>query len=976
MRSRFVGTLFPLLLLVSPAPILAQQGTSEVRGRITDQQGGVLPGVTVLVTNQATGIYREVTSNADGTYFVTGIVPGAYEINAQLAGFKKYQRRDVALSIGRTTTVDLQLEVGALEEVVTVTSETPLIDLTSQEIGGNISKDEINDLPSVNRNYIEFVGLLPGVVPVSSTTSFGADALNVNGQSAASNNFAVDGGNNNDDYLGQGFGSQARTALESVQEFQVLTNQFEAQYGQATGGVVNAITKQGSNQIRGSAFGFFTDSSITAPDFFVKQGNLAKPDTSKQQWGGTIGGPVVRDKAHYFLSLERITVSEGRTGFYPTRPEKNFSISQDTKVWNTLVRFDHQLSPSHTWAVRWLRDVSPQLPQIIGNVTLDALREEEDVDDTVVGTLSSVFGNTKFNTLRLAWTREYIDRSNPAFFDNGRRQDLLEPTLRFPSFDDQQSAATQLRVNNNWGLENTFSWFIPGHRGDHDVKMGTQLSYITHRFDEQSSMNGVFSFRTDRAYNPNDFSTYPERLTIRVPSPDTTGMQSKVMGLFLQDKWKLSSRLSVNLGLRYDLEILPIRGPVQALFEDNHDYPIDKNNVAPRTGFVYDVAGDGRQIVRGGWGVFYDRTHLTLVDEYNRQGVFSDSFLALFPAGDVDPGPSAGQRPTDAMLANGPVLDRDLLNRLVPQGTSARNTGVVWIDTPDRSIPYARTASIGYERQLGATMSVGADYIHTSGRDQFIWNNLNPGLRVNTTRTGAIVRTDLRGLAQRLELTPFSNDVRVRENMGKTEYDAVNIQLEKRFSNFWSARVSYTLSDARGNTSGFTDGNNFQVLDQLNLDLNEGPTDFDRRHNFVLSWRTMVPRTGGLQVSGVFRALSGLPFTIHDTRVDADRNAVGFDPLPPGSYSGNGPNALTVESQGGRNGAYGPGFAQVDMRIGYRVRLMQRTMDLFAEIFNVTDRANFLNPEGDRRLASFLVPNSLRGGGFPRQLQLGARLAF
>ena len=972
--------LFTALFVFGLAGIVtAQQGTSEVRGRVTDQQGGVLPGVTVVVTNQDTGIYREVTSTADGTYFVTGIVPGTYQIAAQLSGFKKHARRDVALAIGRTVTVDLQLEVGALEEVVTVTSEAPLIDLTSQEIGGNISKEEISDLPSVNRNYLEFVGLLPGVVPVSSTTSFGADALNVNGQSAASNNFSVDGGNNNDDYLGQGFGSQARTALESVQEFQVLTNQFDAQFGQATGGIVNAITKQGSNQIKGTVFGFFTDSSITAPDFFVKQGNLEKPDTSKQQWGGTVGGPLIRDKAHYFFSLERITVSEGRTGFYTTRPEKNFSISQDTKVWNTLIRFDNQLSANHTWAVRWLRDVSPQLPQVIGNVTLEALREEEDYDDTVVGTLSSVFGNTKFNTLRFAWTREYIDRSNPEFFENGRRQDLLEPTLRFPSFDDQQSAATQLRINNNWALDNIFSWFIPGKRGDHDVKFGTQLSYITHRFDEQSSANGVFSFRTDRAFNPNDFSTYPERLTIRVPAPDTTGMQSKSLGLFVQDKWKLSERLSLNLGVRYDLEILPIRGPLGPLFESPDDYPVDKNNVAPRTGFVYDM-GNGRQILRGGWGVFYDRTHLTLVDEYNRQGILSGSFLALFPAGNVDPGPSAGQRPSDPMLVNGPVVNRDLLNRLIPPGTFARNTGIVWIDTPERRIPYVHTASLGYERQIGGTMSAGADYIHTWGRDQFIWNNLNPGIKATTSRTAPIVRTDLEGLAQRLGLTPFSNDVRVRENMGKTEYDALNVQLEKRFSHFWSARASYTLSYARGNTSGFTDGNNFQVVDQLNLDRNEGPTDFDRRHNFVLSWRTMVPKTGGLQVSGVFRALSGLPFTIHDTSIDGDRNGVGFDPLPPGTYSGNGPNAITVDSDGRRNGAYGPGFAQLDMRIGYRVRVPNnRTIDLFAEIFNVTDRANFLvstTTTGDRRLASFLVPNELRGGGFPRQLQLGAKLTF
>ncbi len=977
LRGSLVATVLVLLsAFTGSAPLSAQQGTTEVRGRVLDQQGAVLPGVTVVVTNQDTGIYREVVSNADGSYFVTGIVPGAYQIAAEMAGFKKYTRREITLSVGRTTTVDVQLEVGGIEETVTVSTESPLIDLTSQEIGGNITKEEMSGLPSANRNYIEFVGLLPGVVPISSTTSFGADALNVNGQNSASNNFSVDGGSNNDDYLGQGFGSQARTALESIQEFQVLTNQFEAQFGQSTGGVINAITKQGTNKITGVVFGYFTDSTITAPDYFVKQGNLTKPDTSKQQWGGVVGGPVVRDKMHYFFSLERITFDEGRTGFYPTRPEKNFSIAQHTSVWNTLVRFDHQLSPSQTWAVRWLRDVSPQNPQVIGNVTLDALREEEDYDDTVVGTLSSVLGNTKFNTLRVAWTREYIDRSNPAFFDNGRHQDELAPTLRFPSFDDQQSAATQLRINNNWALENTFSWFIPGARGDHDVKLGAQLNYIQHRFDEQSSANGIFSFGTDRAFDANDFSTYPERLTIRVPEADTTGMQSRSIGVFAQDKWKLGARLSVNLGLRYDLEILPITGPVQPLFDSDSEYPVDKNNLAPRTGFVYDVSGSGRRVIRGGWGVFYDRTHLTLVDEYNRQGVYSGSFLALFPASQIDRGPSSGVRPTDPLLANGPVLNRDLVNQLVPPGSFARNTGIVWLDTPDRRIPYVRTASIGYEHQLGQTMSASADYIHTSGRDQFIWTNLNPGIKATTGRTATLVRTDLQGLAQRLGISPFTNDVRVRENIAETEYDAINMQLDKRFSQFWSARVSYTLSSARGNTSGFTDGDTFQVLDQLNLDLNEGPTDFDRRHNLVLSFRTMVPKTGGLQVSGVFRALSGLPFTINDTDIDADRNGATPDPLPSGTYSGVGPNAITVESDGGRNGAYGPGFAQLDMRVGYRVRVAGRFVDVFADIFNVTDRANFLNPSGDRRLASFLVPNELRAGGNPRQLQIGAKLTF
>jgi hypothetical protein len=192
-------------------------------------------------------------------------------------------------------------------------------------------------------------------------------------------------------------------------------------------------------------------------------------------------------------------------------------------------------------------------------------------------------------------------------------------------------------------------------------------------------------------------------------------------------------------------------------------------------------------------------------------------------------------------------------------------------------------------------------------------------------------------------------------------------------------RVAYSLGHARGNNSGTpTADNNFQVLQERNLHLNQGLSDADRRHVLSLSGRAEVPRTGGLTVSAIFRAMSGRPFTIQDTAVDADRNGLLFDPLPPGTYSGVGQNALTVENTGGRNGARGPGFAQLDLRLGYRLPLggNSRTLDVFGEIFNVTNEPNFNNPSGDRRLPTFLVPTSLLADGFPRQLQFGARLGF
>jgi TonB dependent receptor len=574
---------------------------------------------------------------------------------------------------------------------------------------------------------------------------------------------------------------------------------------------------------------------------------------------------------------------------------------------------------------------------------------------------------------------EDINRSNPQYFANGQKQWELPASQQYLSFIDTQNPAGERRINHAWHLENTFTWFVPGKRGDHDVKIGAQFQAINHRFDDQTNMNGTFTFRGDAAFNRADPATYPERLSIRVPSPDGSFMQSKAIVGFVQDKWRITPRLTFSIGVRYDLEIIPIRAPVVApLMDDDLDYPVDKNNVAPRLGVVYDLSGNGSAVVRGGYGMFYDRTSLTVVDEFNRQGVYSSSFTALFPAAQADAGPSQNRLPTDPMLVNGPVVNRALLNQLVPLGTLSRNTGTVWLDFPGRKIPYNHNLTVGYEKQIGQVMSVSADFIHSDGRDQFINRELNPGVRVNTTRTGALPRTDLLGIAQQLGLSPFAGSVQVRDNLGTMKYDGLNLALEKRYSHNFSGRVSYAIGKARGDVNGgLPDTANFQLLDDLNLDMNEGPTGADRTHNFVVSFRGVVPRTGGLSISGVYRVLSGTPLTIQDTNFDPDRNGILFDPLPAGTYSGTGANAITVDNDGGRNGARGPGFQQFDMRIGYRLRVKQtRTIDIFGEIFNVTDRANFDNPTGDLRSGQFLVPTTLRGGGFPRQFQLGVRLGF
>ncbi len=708
MKRTFVGTLFLACCLMTAHAASAQESAAELRGRVLDAQDAVLPGVNLTITNQATGVYRETITNGDGTYFITAVAPGIYSIDAELSGFKKYSRRDLRLDLGRTTTLDVRLDVGALTETVSVTAETPLVDITSKEIGGNVTSREAGTLPSVNGNFVGLVALLPGVIANISTESFGSDAVSVNGMDSRNNNYMLDGANNNDDVIGQRAGSQARTPVEAIAEFQVVTNQYDAEFGRTTGAIINAISKQGSNAFHGTGAGLWQRAGFTRKDFFVKQNGLNKPNTQFQTYRANIGGPVVRDKAHFFFNLERGMVNRSNTITIPSHPEFNSSPVTQDRVWNTLARFDHQVNVNNTWTVRWLREASPQLNQIVpvtvaANVTLpsplsvtqNASREEHDIDQTVIATLNSVLGHNRLNTVRVNFTREDVAFANPGFNGNGQDQAALKPQLNYLTFVDQQNSVAQARVDNAYQFDDTMSWFVPGHGGDHDLKFGGQYEYVVARSTAQDNLNGTFIFRTDLPFNASDFRTYPERLSVRVPGPLNRDQRAHFAAFFVQDKWHMNSRTTLSLGVRYDLEVSPLLEANNPAFSDPNAYPVDRNNVGPRVGLTYDVSGDGKAAVRGGYGRFYDKTHFELISAILTAGVFADSFQVNFPTNSFDPGPSLGQLPTDPMLVGGPTVNRALLARLFPPGASIKNTGNVTVDNPGRTIPYTDQLTAG-----------------------------------------------------------------------------------------------------------------------------------------------------------------------------------------------------------------------------------------------------------------------------------------
>ena len=411
-------------------------------------------------------------------------------------GFKKFQQEDINLVLGSTTTVEVKLEVGGFTETITVSGEVPQVDLTSAQVGGNVASQEITELPSPTRNFIAFVAMLPGVQ--LNPSAEGSDSLSINGQSNNQVNFVLDGGNNTDDNSASASGAQARTPLEAVQEFQVVTNQFDVEFGRTTGGVVNAITKRGTNSFRGSAFGYLTNSAMTAPNYFAKQANLEEGETDKHQWGGTIGGPILRNKMHFFYSFERYVIGGAITNTFATRPDLNLTTQQGLNGYNHMVRVDGQINSNNTYTARYLTERQPNRDLYTGETaTATTANYELDEDQTASFSYNRVFGPRGLNTVRVSVESEHIRRgAEPGTFLETQRKDLEDPVLRHLSFDQQGHTNGQTRFAYGVGLDDSLSWFLPGKRGDHDLKAGFQYLYGLNDLNEQGSANGVFTFAT------------------------------------------------------------------------------------------------------------------------------------------------------------------------------------------------------------------------------------------------------------------------------------------------------------------------------------------------------------------------------------------------------------------------------------------------------------------------------------------------
>lgn len=966
------------LALLAALPAAAQFANADLGGVVTASDGAALPGVTVTATNEAAGLSRTTVTAANGTYAINGLRPGSYAVSFELDGFQTVERTGVALRVGQETRLNAALSVGTVEEAITVTGAAPLVEVTSKEIGGTLTAQDFETLPTQNRSALLFASLMPGVIPATSTESTASDALFINGQDDNNNSFNFDGANNDDDVIGARAGAQARTPMEAIQEFQVLNTQFDAEFGRSVGGILNAVTKSGGNRFGGSVFYFLQDSSFDQTDFIAERSGAGKPETQFTSRGFTLGGPIIKDKLHFFVSYEDDLNEEGQARSFSTRPDLNFSTTEDNDIDNYLGKVDYQPAQNHHLAFRYLLEESPQFNQIIGPVTLDGAREEDDTDSSWVLSFESVVKQNSFNIARLSFTKEDVSFANPGFNNNGQdfaSQRNQSPSEAHPGFTGGASTVAQSRINRSTQLDDTYSFFIPDMKGEHEIRAGFQYSDREETFTDFGFLNGEFAnFQTDRPFDAADITTYPGSFTLRVLGGLTAEIpKNKTFGVFVQDDWRLTDKLTLNLGLRYDKEDV-----------------ISGGYIAPRLGFSWDPLGQGKTVVRGGWGRFYDRFQL---------GYYSGYFLdsVNLPQGFALRFPSAGANAQlffDLAQANGVTTLaglRDLLAAQLEGGAVAPINAFPTVENPDLDQAYLDAITLGVEHEMWPGWAVGVDLLHNEGRDQFLAVDLNP---FSSSQGGRPNISILNG--ERVTMGSIGTFV----NAGSTDYDALQLSIQKRFDGRFGGRLSYTLASSDGNTRGGgagTDGAFFQTRTETGYDFDRGviigdplalnlddprtsgiPVNWHRKHNLVISGTYLVPKTSwresnGLVLSWVYRYMTGDQTTLFDNsaRLDNGNRA----PAAAGSYQGATDIGQGVSYDGKLDGAENPDFSRLDLSLRYNIPFGDRyKVSLLVDVFNVFDETNFLSVGGTLAgTGTFLIPTTSLN---PRQFQLGVRFEY
>jgi outer membrane receptor protein involved in Fe transport len=593
----------------------AQVVTSNLQGGVTDTSGAVVPGATVIAVNMETGESRETTTNEEGLYRFNLLPRGRYEVRVSKTGFAVETLKDLSLTVGGTVTANLVLHLAGHVEQVSVSSEASRVDLASSQIQGPVQQVQIATLPINDRNYQQLANLIPGVAsaPSYDPTKRLYGGVVSGGATARSSGISVDGGNFNDNIVG---GPVGLVPEDAIQEFQVITNQFSAEYGHSSGPFINVVTKSGTNQYHGTAFGLFRHKNLQARGFFEP----TKPDFSRQQFGGSFGGPIIKDKTFGFFAIERNRQEKAQTvntaGVFPQFEGSFLAPFRDLLM---VARLDHHFNPSQTASFRatFQRNTSREGLRIDPNISVggaptdSAFQTATNENISWQGMHTWVVSPTTVNQFTLHFNR-FINELNPTSFGIN---------LRFPSVVVGQNASTPQGVQQDrLQLRDDFSTIVQGH-GTHNLKFGLDMNpRIKYNALFDLFKNGVFIFDQD---DPTLTCSSPTSCTTSIsPSFALKGLGSTrengttvwQMAYYFQDDWKIHRRLTLNLGLRYEFESgfvnagfhHPLEG--RAPFFNSRTRENYKKAFGPRVGFAYDVLGNSKTVVRGGFGIYFDST--------------------------------------------------------------------------------------------------------------------------------------------------------------------------------------------------------------------------------------------------------------------------------------------------------------------------------------------------------------------------------
>jgi hypothetical protein len=929
-------------VLLLCAPTFAQQTTGNITGRVIDQQEAAMPGVTVTATNPATGFTRVEVSDAEGVYRLSALPVGFYDLTAELQGFTTVLRQAIEVNVARTVSIDFNLPIAQLAETVNVTAAAPLVNIANASVGQVVDIRRIENLPLNGRQFANLAATVPGVGlgfhtdPTKSTQY----APQINGGNGRNVNYTIDGGDNNDDTVG---GLLQQFPLEAIQEFNFQTQRFKAEYGRSNGGVMNVVTKSGTNTLQASFFELFRDAAMNVRTQTERRANVPKQDYRRNQFGGSAGGPIARDRVHFFFALERTQQDTKQAvntrglfpnldGIYPIEYRENIGIAKMTAVVN----------PAQYLSVRYGRNTNGQPYGASPVVTPETWGDS-------TNTLNSI--NANYNWVLAGSTlNEFIVQF--ADFSGLIAARSSAPNLTFPN-----GVITGANINTpqsveqqKYQLRDDFSWHVTAFGGlGHDFKAGVNFINEPRLYTTLNTAKDVI-INTMLNNDPNG----PVR-TVSVSTGDAyANIPNKQYGAYIQDDWRVSNRLTLNLGLRYDLvtgivfdqSLNPNFVKIQAasragllegiigLENFGLDPRSDRNNIQPRVGAVYDLSGTGRDVIRAGWGIYTDfgftNSNVLLAAQDANGSRFGNIFNVENASGILNADGAfyrAGQPLSNIASQN--------------QATGASPVQGQWVD-PRLQQPRQLQTNVGWSHELTPDTVISVDYVNSLGRDL----NVRPIL--NTLIPGTTVRRISARLPSPLSPnTPANRPVLSR---GRSRYDALILSARRRLSRGIDYSASYTLS--RGLS---TIGNSSDELNVANIvDANDpfdAPVQFgpnlttDARHRLSMSAVFELPYA--FRVAPFFLYRSSLPLSLIDGR---DLNGDGMvTDLPPTAYAAGDYDADTgigeVREIGpcrtvncGRTWPQ----SQLNLRVSRVFGLPGRVrVEAIAEIFNVF---NALNP--------------------------------